>query len=134
MNKIERLERADGSICQTPEENYSEVQGFYQVLYTSQGFKPMDELLDFFTPKVTDQMNVELDKPCTAEEVRTALFQMAPSKALGVDGFTAGFFQRHWSLLKEDIIPAVLGFLNGGELPEGMNDTAITLIPKVRHP
>ena len=28
----------------------------------------------------------------------------------------------------------ILGFLNGGELPLGLNDTAITLIPKVRNP
>jgi hypothetical protein len=59
---------------------------------------------------------------------------MAPSKAPGVDGFTAGFFQRHWELLKSDIVPAVLHFLNGGDLPVGMNDTAITLIPKVQNP
>ena len=31
-------------------------------------------------------------------------------------------------------MPAVLSFLNGGELPVGLNDTAITLIPKVRNP
>jgi hypothetical protein len=29
---------------------------------------------------------------------------------------------------------AVLDFLNGGLLPIGMNDTSITLIPKVLHP
>ena len=36
--------------------------------------------------------------------------------------------------MKDDIVPAVLDFLNGGDLPAGMNDTTITLIPKVRHP
>jgi hypothetical protein len=59
---------------------------------------------------------------------------VAPSKAPGVDGFTAGFFQRHWDLLKNDVVPAVVDFLNGGMLPIGMNDTSITLIPKVRNP
>jgi hypothetical protein len=57
-----------------------------------------------------------------------------PSKAPGVDGFTAGFFQRHWGLLQQTIVPAILEFLNGGELPAGLNDTSITLIPKVRNP
>ena len=92
MNKIDRLERADGSTCQTSDENHAEVQGFYEALYASQGFKPMGELLSFVPPKVTEQMNEELDKPYIAEEVKTALFQMASSKALGVDGFTTGFF------------------------------------------
>lgn len=87
------MERADGRICQTPEENYAEVQEFYQALYTTQGFRPMDDLLNYVPPRVTEQMNDRLYMPYTAEEVRTVLFQMAPSKAPGVDGFTAGFFR-----------------------------------------
>ena len=79
-------------------------------------------------------MNTALTKPYDADEVKTALFQMAPSKAPGVDGFTAGSYQCHWDLLKNDVTQALLDFLNGGELPAGMNDTSITLIPKVRHP
>jgi hypothetical protein len=94
----------------------------------------MDVLLSFVPTRVTADMNDHINLPFSAEEVRRALFQMAPSKAPGVDGFTASFFPRHWSLLKDDIIPAVLGFLNGGDLPDGMSDTSITLIPKVRHP
>jgi hypothetical protein len=70
----------------------------------------------------------------TEEEVKRALFQMHPSKAPGVDGFTAGFYQRHWNLVGPELCGAVLGFLNGGEMPEEINDTAITLIPKVRNP
>ena len=37
-------------------------------------------------------------------------------------------------MLHDDVTQAVLGFLNRGDLPTGLNDTSITLIPKVRHP
>jgi hypothetical protein len=134
MNKIELLERANGSVCTNTDEVHAEVQEFYQALYTSQGSGNMDELLNLVQPVVSGQMNETMDRVYTEDEVKLALFQMAPSKAPGVDGFTAGFFQRHWDLLKQDIVQAVLDFLNGGVLPTGMNDTSITLIPKVKHP
>jgi hypothetical protein len=94
----------------------------------------MHELLDIVPTRVTAEMNLELDKQYTVEEVQVELFQMASSKAPGVDGFTAGFSQRHWNLLKDDVVTAVLDFLNGGELLVGLNDSAITLIPKVKYP
>ena len=112
----------------------AEVQSFYQNLYTSQGYNDMNELLQYVPECVTEDMNMLLDKPYEPEEVRAALFRMSPSKAPGVDGFTAGFFQRHWNIIQGDLVPAILGFLNGGELPAGFNDTSITLIPKVRNP
>jgi hypothetical protein len=83
---------------------------------------------------MTTDMNFLLDKPLGPEEVCDALFQMAPSEAPGVDGFSAGFFQRHWRLMQHEIVPAIFDFLNGGELPVGLNDTSITLIPEVRNP
>jgi hypothetical protein len=42
--------------------------------------------------------------------------------------------QRHWDLVKEDVVQAVMDILNGGILPVGLNDTSIMLIPKVKHP
>ena len=68
------------------------------------------------------------------QEVEKALFQMAPTKAPGVDGFNAGFFQTHWQLVKGCVVNAVLGFLNGGEMPEEVNRTLLVLIPKVTNP
>jgi len=79
-------------------------------------------------------MAAVLERPFSEQEVEEALFQMAPSKAPGVDGFNAGFFQTHWQLVKGCVVPAILGFLNGGELPAEVNKTLLVLIPKVTNP
>ena len=59
---------------------------------------------------------------------------MAPSKAPGVDGFNAGFFQTHWQLVKDCVLSTVLGFLNGGDMPDEVNKALLVLIPKVSNP
>ncbi|KAM0927378.1 hypothetical protein ACQ4PT_002847 [Festuca glaucescens] len=131
INRITSLKSTeDDHMCEQPEEVHAEIQSFYTSLYDSEGYSEIGDLLNVVNPRVTTQMNATISKSFEAEEIKTALFQMAASKAQGVDGFTAGFFQRHWEVLKDDLVPAVLDFLNGGELPKGMNDTAITLIPK----
>jgi hypothetical protein len=79
-------------------------------------------------------MNNRLCRPFEEKEVEKALFDMKPSKAPGVDGFIAGFFQKHWQLVKDDVASAVLAFLQGGHMPEILSTTIIALIPKVKNP
>jgi hypothetical protein len=55
----------------------------------------MGELMNLVFERVSEDMRVTLDREFTKEEVKCASFQMHPSKAAGVDGFTAGFYQRH---------------------------------------
>lgn len=114
VNRISGLRRCDGSVCTGEKEDKEEIQSFYQSLFLSQGVNDMEALLQFIPNKVSPAMNEAIAKPYTMEEVHAALFQMAPSKAPGVDGLTAGFFQRHWNLIKEDLGPAILDFLHGG--------------------
>ncbi|CAN6335306.1 unnamed protein product, partial [Urochloa humidicola] len=41
-----------------------------------------------------------------------------------------GFFKRHWGLIGPEICSAVLEFLNGGDMPQIVNNTVLVLIPK----
>jgi hypothetical protein len=51
-----------------------------------------------------------------------------------VDGFPARFYQRNWGEIKEEVINAVKLFFVNGHIPEGVNDTAIVIIPKIDQP
>jgi hypothetical protein len=79
-------------------------------------------------------MNDNLCKDFSDEEISDALFQIGPLKAPGVDGFHARFYQRNWSTTKAEVINAVKLFFATNRMPEGVNDTAIVLIPKVDQP
>jgi hypothetical protein len=133
-NKISTLRREDGSLCESQGEMKGMVQQFYEHLFTSENCDSEDAVLDSIPVKVTADMNADLCKTYTDDEIEAALFQMGPTKAPGPDGFPALFYQTHWEFFKSDICAAVRSFLSGGEVPEGLCDSIIVLIPKVAKP
>ena len=93
----------------------------------------MPELIAKVELRVRDTMLVVLHAEFTSEEVKVALFQMFPTKALGPDGFPA-HFQRHWDVCGGEVTKAVLNIVEGRESAESINDTTLVLIPKVKTP
>ncbi|CAM8974659.1 unnamed protein product [Rhodiola kirilowii] len=77
-------------------------------------------------------MNLKLTEPYSESEVRCALFQMHPTKAPGLDGFSAMFYQKFWGVVREDLTKEVLRFLNEGILDNSLNETVIILVPKIK--
>lgn len=69
----------------------------------------------------------------TAQEVEIALKQMAPLKSPGPDGLPPIFYQNYWSLVGNDVIGAILLYLNTGTLPSALCHPFITLNPKVKN-
>ncbi|KAL5565591.1 hypothetical protein UlMin_028755 [Ulmus minor] len=67
---------------------------------------------------------------CDEEEV----FQMAPTKSSGADGMSAIFYQQFWPIVGDEITAACLGFANGGLSLGSINETIITLLPKIKNP
>lgn len=133
-NKIKKLKREDGTWCEEKREMHARATDFFQRLYTADPEVEGSELLQLVPNKISEEMNSDLCKPFSEQEIADALFQMGPLKAPGPNGFPARFFQRHWTVVKNDIVIAVQKFFMDGVLPEGMNDTSIVLIPKVPNP
>lgn len=72
---------------------------YFTQLFTSATSGSSETVLDSLDGRVTESMNSMLRKDFTQEEVRTAMFQMSPSKAPGPDGMNANFFQKHWHII-----------------------------------
>ena len=59
-----------------------------------------------------------------------ALKSMKPYKAPGVDGLYAGFFQRFWLVVGDSVKREIKEVFTKHEVPEYLNQTLISLIPK----
>ena len=58
---------------------------------------------------------------------------MAPLKAPEPDGMPPFFYQHYWNLIGHDISNSMLNYLNSATLPDHLNHTFITLIPKKKN-
>jgi hypothetical protein len=133
-NNIKKLKDDAGVWYDAPSEMERMAISYFKELFTRDPNLNADNLTSLFHEKVTTQMNDDLCRDFTKEEISDALFQIGPLKAPGTDGFPTRFFQRNWDTLKAEVINGVKLFFLTGNMPDGVNDTAIVLIPKVDFP
>jgi hypothetical protein len=133
-NRILRLARPDGTFVEDTEELHALSHQFYADLYTSEGTRGMQEVLDAVPVSVTAEMNSQLMAPFTDKEVKEAPFQMYHIKASDPDGFPAHFSQHHWDLCGPEVTHAVLRILRGEDSPDSIKKTFIILLPKFAQP
>ncbi|XP_042939499.1 uncharacterized protein LOC122274529 [Carya illinoinensis] len=93
-----------------------------------------DECLSAMDTKLAGDMKTWLMIPFNREEIRAAVVQMNPLGSPGPGGFPAHFYQKHWEVVSEDVYKLALQTLNHGGSISELNDTLITLIPKVKSP
>ncbi|XP_057424692.1 uncharacterized protein LOC130718190 [Lotus japonicus] len=77
---------------------------YFAGLFTSSNPEGVEETTDLVAERVSQSHLTVLGEPFTREEVEEALFQMHPTKALGLDGFPALFYQKHWDIIGDEIL------------------------------
>ncbi|KAH1131017.1 hypothetical protein J1N35_002395 [Gossypium stocksii] len=104
LNLSSSLPRAirndDGNWLFDPADIEDMANVFFQKLY-SEIPSPLGRLLSNNFPQL-DPVDISfLGRPMSNIEIKEALFDMAPLKAPGSDGFHALFFQKYWDTLEK---------------------------------
>ena len=117
--------------CHTYEDKIANIaEDYYKQLFTSSISLDMNAVIESVDWVVTKGMAQSLTRPYTEEEVKTALFQMHPSKSPGPDGMSPFLFQKFWHIVGHDVTTVVLSILHSSRYLRKMNYTNIVLIPK----
>ena len=109
--------------------------GFLELFSTNQCSAPLS---DWYPPFWQVSLHVDdaerLASSITNIEVRSTLWSLKPNKALGPDGLHAGFFQCLWHIVGDFVKDEVKHIFSSRKIPDYLNKTLITLIPKCPNP
>ena len=133
-NTIVGLWNDEGAWCESKESIVRTVTSYFENIYTSTHPPLVEEVTNLVLTKVIAEMNAALTQDFTVEEVRTTLGQMHPTKVPSLDGMSVIFYQKYWDIVGFDVANMVLNVLNTKASISDINNTYITLVPKVKMP
>ncbi|XP_062093811.1 uncharacterized protein LOC133799837 [Humulus lupulus] len=107
---------------------------FHASLKQRQISNRIDSYIDIDGHFVDDYDKLNLIKLFTYQEVRSAMFSIHSVKSPDPDGYGAGLFKALWKDIGKEVSMAVLDFFDSDRIPPLLNDTIISLIPKLDQP
>jgi hypothetical protein len=135
-NRIGRLQKENGGWVEEEGEKKVFIANHFFQLFRSSRIEEgnTQQLFDAVQPRITADMNAFLLTEFSEEEVKSALDSIGDFKAPGPDGMPSIFYKNLWDVVGRKLSTEVLHVLSGNKLPEGWNDTVISLIPKTEKP
>ena len=84
--------------------------------------------------KLSDRDNKILNMDINAFEIKVVTFSMKGLKAPGPNGFQFIFYQNFWNTVSGSLIHFITNYFHNLDFPTWLNNSLITLIPKVDNP
>ncbi|OMP14345.1 Endonuclease/exonuclease/phosphatase, partial [Corchorus olitorius] len=137
-NRITQVEKTSGVVTEDPKEVEDTFLQAFKECFGEEEVKNEEQIMtylqDIEIPKLNNGHLDKLNEPFTEEEIRVAAFQLGPTKAPGIDGKPAVFYQTYWDIVGDLTSKTALDFLNRGHILKELNKTLIALIPKRKDP
>ena len=112
-----------------PDAIFEHITLFYNRLFTEEeSQRPLLDGLDLFM--ISDEDVVCLERSFDEDEVGGVVFGFKGDKAPGPDGFTMGFIQSYWEVVKADIMVVLKDFHGFYSFEKSLNATFGSLFPK----
>ena len=97
--------------------------------------EPYDEsqqnfFLDLITDKFDDNDKHTLESEPTENEIYTAIKNLNPNKAPGIDGIPIEFYQKYWNIIKIELFQVIKNIIAGTLLINNQRKAIVTLLPK----
>ncbi|KAL0438970.1 UNVERIFIED_CONTAM: hypothetical protein Slati_2380000 [Sesamum latifolium] len=136
LNQIHKLKNSASVLIDKEEDIRRHITEYFGNIFcfAEPSINDLASGVEALTRRVDSNINAELMKPYTVEEITTARSLMAPLKSPGPDDMPPIFFQKYWHIIKSDVINCVLSILNDRVLDPNLNFTHIALIPKIHMP
>lgn len=129
-NSFDLLRDANGNWIGDQDQIENIATSYFQDLFAEEGVRIASPLNGAF-PTLSVENKRMLSKRVTRSDIYNVIRHMNPFKEPGVDGLQAGFFQSQWSFIGESFCNLILDVFRCPEKVSELNDTLITLIPKV---
>ena len=106
-NYIEGIKDANGVWVEEVEVVAEVASDYFMNIFNAGTCDRMEECLSIVNQKITDDMLEVLSWPYSSDEVKSALFQIGTTKALGLNGMTALFYQIFWHIVGNEVTDAM---------------------------
>ncbi|XP_012468921.2 uncharacterized protein LOC105787003 [Gossypium raimondii] len=102
-NKVEELVDGEGNSYANNDALLRLATDYFTSLFTAKSVGDPSSILEGVEPCISQQMNEDLEKEFTYEEVCSTLKAMSPLKASSEDGIGAIFYHRFWHIVGKDV-------------------------------